>query len=62
MTKYPLFRILKPESFWNPSLKDDDTRYEVIAEAGAPYSEAEIEKLVETHGPGLLQEETCEYL
>lgn len=60
-TPFPLYRILKPESFWNPLIKDDDIRYEVIAEAASPYTDAEIKAMEETHGDGLVQETGVEY-
>lgn len=54
----PLWRILKPIV---SDTRDESVSYDVIAESSTAYSQDEIEVFEQTHGKGLVQEETVEY-
>lgn len=54
----PLWRILKPVEC---GTRRESISYDVIAEASEPYTADEIEVFEQTHGKGLVQEETFEY-
>lgn len=59
LTQVPLWRIVKPVV---SDTRDETISYDVIAEAGEPYTADEIEVFEQTHGKGLIQEETFEYI
>lgn len=54
----PLWRIVKPVV---SDTRDESISYDVIAESSTEYSQDEIEVFEQTHGKGLVQEETVEY-
>lgn len=54
----PLWRIIKPVV---SDTRDESVSYDVIAESSTEYSQDEIEVFEQTHGKGLVQEETVEY-
>ncbi|QZE56401.1 hypothetical protein pEaSNUABM40_00207 [Erwinia phage pEa_SNUABM_40] len=58
-TALPLWRLIKPVV---SDTRDESISYDVIAEAGEPYTDDEIEVFEQTHGKGLIQEQTCEYI
>lgn len=55
----PLWRVLKPIA---SDTRDESYAYDVIAESAEPYTADEIEVFEQTHGKGLIQEETIEYV
>ncbi|QZE58767.1 hypothetical protein pEaSNUABM28_00210 [Erwinia phage pEa_SNUABM_28] len=54
----PLWRILKPII---SDTREESISYDVIAESSSEYTQDEIEVFEQTHGKGLIQEETVEY-
>jgi len=54
----PLWRIIKPVV---SDTRDESISYDVIAESSTEYTADEIEVFEQTHGSGLVQEETVEY-
>lgn len=58
----PVWRILKPVESYSQASRDEAISYDVIAESSEPYTADEIEVFEQTHGKGLIQEETHEYI
>lgn len=55
----PVWRILKPVA---SNTRGESYAYDVIAESAEEYTSDEIEVFEQTHGKGLIQEKTYEYI